>query len=214
MLEKLKGKKINESGYASIVETLVASIVLVISVTAAGLIINSGLKISLEAKNTTTAIGHIQDTISQIKATPYSELGLQTTGGNNDNTLNLTTNDTAGCDSLTATFQGVSQILNANGVPYCQVISPPGGEGIPFNIQTHITAHTQSAESALTTETLTNVSNFNAKKATIIASWFEGDLDTNGLPVMKTVQNEIILSPKTDICVPTVAGVGGECVYD
>lgn len=205
-------KKIKENGYASIVETLVSSVILVIAVTAAGVIINSGLRISLQANNTTKALEHAQDTLTVINATPYQNLGLITSGGDNQNTVNLSTVDTDGCSPFSATFESATQITNASGVPYCQIIYPPVGDGITYNIETHITEYDITTEETKTESDLENISPIEAKKITIIVSWFEGEIDELGAAQMKNVRTETILTPTIDTCVPDATGSGTVCL--
>lgn len=205
-------KKNTENGYASIVETLIASIILVISVTSAGVIINSGLKIKLEADSTTKALEYTQQIITQIKTTPYSDLGIITTGGDNTNVINFSNNDTEGCTPVAATFGGQSEILSTNGLPYCQVFTPSSNAGLTFSAETHVTEYSKTLEASKTPSDISSSEDFNAKKATIIVRWFEGDLDSNGDPIMKSVRNELILTPTLDSCIPTVNNEGGECL--
>lgn len=204
-------KNIKENGYASIVETLVASVILVIAVTAAGVIINSGLRISLQANNTTKALEHAQDTLAAIKAKPYSQLGLITSGSDNQNIVNFDTLDTEGCTPFEATFEGSNEIVNPAGVPYCQ-IKTPLDVGVDFNVETHITEYTNSDETLRTASNLETVNTLNAKKATIIVTWFEGQLDNNGRPEMKSIKVETILTPPLDSCVPDTTGEGVTCL--
>jgi hypothetical protein len=203
--------KIKENGYASIVETLVASVIIVIAVTAAGIIINSGLRISLQATNTTKALEHAQDTLAAIKAKPYSQLGLITSGGANQNIINLSTLDTEGCTPLQATFEGNNEIINPAGVPYCQ-IKTPLDVGVDFNVETHITEYDNSDETLRTVSNLETINTISGKKVTIIVTWFEGNLDNSGQPEMKSVKVETIITPPLDTCIPDTTGAGVTCV--
>ena len=207
LLTMLKEKP-NEKGFVSILETLIASIIVVISITAAGFIINSGLKISSQAQNTAYASSLAEQTFLKASALPYRQLATVSAGLGN-NVIDLQNNKTDGCSPINSIFSGETVIVSNNGIglPYCEVKTRNNLGGIEFNIQTYVTEYPQTAENNKNNVSFTATTFLEAKIVHVQISWFEGDLDGNNIPILKTLKAEKIFVPTISECFPTEEGV-------
>ena len=201
-------EKTNEQGFVSILETLVASIIVVISITAAGFIINTGLKISSQAQNTAYASYLAEQTLLKTSLLPYHQLETNLTGANNT-IIDLPNNKTDGCVSINSLPSNINIIISetGTGVPYCEVKTRDNTGGIEFNIQSYVTNYTKETENTLNNVSLTNETVLEAKIVHVQISWFEGDLDENNIPILKTLTAEKIFTPTISECFTTEEGV-------
>jgi hypothetical protein len=206
-VEYFKRFRKEESGLVSILETLVASIVVVISITAAGLIINAGLKIASNAQNTTQAVAYSEQVYLKAATMPYHKLSTITPGAN-VNTVDLTIGKTDGCKTLENNFAGEPMIttLTDTGLTYCEVKTRGGNSGTEFNIQTNVTRYSKANEASKTVSDLTTASGFEAKLISVEVSWFEGELDELGRPILRTVKSSRIFTPNASECIKPLEG--------
>jgi hypothetical protein len=205
---KVEHIKKSESGLVSILETLIASIIVVISITAAGLIINAGLKISSHAQNTIQAVTYADQVYLKAAALPYHKLSLQPIGVG-ANLLNLSEGKTTGCNILGANFNGEQVLLSdgEHGLTYCEVKTRNNAIGTEFNVQTHVTKYSTSSEILNNNSAdLLSVAGFEAKIVTVQVSWFEGELDEFGNPILKTIKSSKVFTPKTSECIKNDLG--------
>lgn len=216
MLSKMKSflKKINEDGYAGLVETLVGSVMVLLVMGATALAINTGLQSSLQAKGTTKAVNLIEKQFIKAKNIPYSTLGIKTSGEDNANVQNPDNKDTVGCSNYSSEFEGEVHVTKDNGLDYCQVISSETGVGTKYNVETHVTEVTSEdiMKDLDTTFYDFDASTFTAKRVTVKVSWFSGNFTANDLPIMESAQSEIVITPGLGDCVPSdKATVAMEC---
>lgn len=206
-VEYFKKLKKEESGLVSILETLIASIVVVISITAAGLIINAGLKIASNAQNTTQAVNFSEQVYLKASQIPYHKLSTVSPGAN-VNTVDLTIGKTDGCKTLENNFAGEPMIttLTDLGLTYCEIKTRGGAGGTEFNIQTHVTRYSKANESSKTVSDLTTAIGFEAKIVHVEVSWFEGELDELGRPILRTVKSSKVFTPTASDCIKPLEG--------
>lgn len=199
----------HEDGYAGIIETLVGSVIMLIALTGTALVINQGLQTNLVANNYSRAITFMDTAMLQAKTTPYANLAIKTSGGENQNFINPAAKDVTGCKPLTDPFEGEPVIEASNGLEYCE-IKQTLTSGTKFNVQTIVTEvnldGNQQDKQALNTN---NVSDFEAKRITVVVTWYDGKEEANGIPVMNQVQSEMTITPKIGDCIPV--SLGGSC---
>lgn len=216
MFVKMKNflKRLNENGYAGLVETLVGSVMVLLTMGATAIAINAGLQSTVEARSNSQAVTLIEKQFIKAKNMPYKTLSIKTTGDDNTNTQDPAGADTVGCRYYSSEFESETHITSTNGLDYCQVISRDNGVGSKFNVETHVTEITS-------TDVLKDLDgvyynfdagNFTAKRVTVIVSWFSGEFDVNKLPIMRSAQSEIVLTPGLGDCVPSgIATSNMEC---
>lgn len=200
-----------EQGYAGIVESLVGSIITLIAMMGTALAINHSLQTTLSAQNYTKAASYIQEVFATAKNTNYNALGISLEGGENNNTYNINNKDISGCSSYLQTFENEYHDENLAGLPYCQIKAPAVGQGINFNVETHVT---KVGAAELSNDFLNQFSYSNtlyAKRVTVIVTWWEGDRDANKLPILREAQAEILITPSLGFCPPATTGLVGGC---
>lgn len=207
MFKKMKKffTNLNENGYAGLVETLVGSVIVLLVMGATAMAINTGLQATLEAKNSSKAVSYIEKQFILAKNMPYKSLGINTTGEDNKNIVNPISKDMVGCSNYSSEFENELHVLNPTGLNYCEIIANENGEGVKFNVETHVTS--------VTGDDIINdfdglfydfdPGNFTAKRVTVIVTWFDGKFDANKLPVLNKVQSELVVTPGLGDCVPS-----------
>ena len=198
-------KALNENGYAGLVETLVGSVIVLLAMGATAIAINSGLQATLQAKHFTKATNLIEQTFTQAKSMPYADLSINTIGNDNKNVQNPTMSDTTGCNNYALQFENEDHIVSDKGIDYCRVIASDNGEGVKFNIETHVTKMS-SADVLKDLDGVFydfNTSYFHAKRVSVTVSWFDGEFDANKRPIMRTTQSEIVITPGLGACIPS-----------
>lgn len=198
-------KKLNENGYAGLVETLVGSVITLIVMAGTATAITTGLQATIKAQGHTKAVALIEKQFIKAKNLPYKGLGINIIGDENTNTQDLPGKDTVGCSQFSTDFENEKHVPIPNStLDYCQIISSDSGVGTSYNVETHVTEI--KGDSIL--KDLDSVfydfdtGNFTAKRVTVIVSWFSGEFDVNKMPIMKTAQSEIVITPGLGDCVP------------
>lgn len=210
-MQSLKKLFSNEKGFSSLIETLVGSIIMVIAITGAGLVINDNMQVKLEAMNQNKAATLIDNVFTKAKGMPYGELSVYNTMIPARDTFSY-----KGCDnSLSTSFEGESEITSTSesyGLPFCVKEQQVNGKGIGFNIETHVTnVGLSGLNNDLLNMNAININGFHGKRITVIVSWYDGEKDSNDLPVMRYSQAEITLTPNLGDCVPYAASSSGAC---
>ncbi len=200
-----------EQGYAGIVESLVGSIITLIAMLGTAIAINGSLQTTLTAQNYTKAASYIQEVVATAKNTDYNKLAVGLEGGENGNTFNLNNKDITGCSPYLQTFEDEYHYENLAGLPYCQIKSPTVGQGINFNVETHVTKVGAAEMSADFLNESSYGGTLYAKRVTVIVTWWEGDRDANKIPIMLTAQSEILITPSLGFCPPATTGLVGGC---
>ena len=216
MLLKMKSfrKALNENGYAGLVETLVGSVIVLIAMGATAIAINAGLQATLQAKHTTKATNIVEQVFTDAKGMPYSTLSINTIGNANHNVQDVNLKDMTGCTTYSTQFENEDHIVSEKGIDYCKVIDSDNGEGVKFNVETHVTKITSND----IIKDLDGVfydfdtSHFHAKRVSVKVSWFDGEFDANKIPIMRTVQSEIVITPGLGDCIPSTLSTNStEC---
>lgn len=128
--------------------------------------------------------------------------------GSNVNTVDLDIGKTDGCKTLGNSFAGELMVttLVEDGLPYCETKTRNNDGGTEFNIQTNITIYSKSSEASKTLSDLTTVNSFEAKLVSVEVSWFEGELDETGKPILRTVKSSRIFTPNASECIKSLEG--------
>lgn len=210
MMKKIFKLKSNEHGFTGLVETLVGSVIMFISLTATALVITQGLQTNIIANNHSRAVVILDTAMLKAKNVPYANLGVKITGGENSNVINPAGKDVTGCPPFETTFEGEPVVESTRGVDYCQVKTNADNGGTKFNVQTVVTeVNLAGAENDQQDSNTSEVSTFQAKRVSVIVSWYDNKKDAAKNPIMRQVQSEITITPKIGDCIP--APLGGTC---
>lgn len=204
-----------EEGYGGIVEALVGSVITFIAMSATALAINGSLQTTLSAQNYSKAASYIQEVFSVAKNTEYNKLGINLESEQSGNIVDIQAKDIQGCNPYLTTFEAeYHNEKSGSQLPYCQIKSPTSenGGGISFNVETHITnVGLTEINNDFRNQFGFNGSSVYAKRVTVIVSWWEGDRDVNKLPILKSAESEILITPSLGFCPPSVTGVTAGC---
>lgn len=181
-----------------------------LALTGTALVINKGLQTNLVANNYSRAITFMDTAMLQAKTTPYANLGVKVVGGENSNVINANSKDVTGCQPFTTPFEGETVVESDRGIDYCQIKQTLNSGGTKFNVQTMVTDVTlsDSAKDKQTTN-MTALSSFEAKRITVVVTWYDGSENKTGTPIINQVQSEMTVTPKIGDCIPV--SLGGAC---
>ena len=204
-----------ENAYSGIIEALVGSVITLIAMAGTGLAINGSIQMSMSAQNYSKAATYIQEVFAIAKNTNYPSLAVSTdasTSSENGNVINISSADVTGCSTYSTTFENELHYNLTAGMPYCQIKAPITGVGTSFNVETHITKVSLSdLSSDITSNTGFSSGNLYAKRVSVTVSWWEGKFDANKLPVMRSAQSEMLITPTIGFCPPAASGIAGAC---
>jgi hypothetical protein len=211
VMNKFFGIRTREDGYGGIVESLVGSVITFIAMAGTALAINGSLQTSLSAQNYTKAATYIQEVFAIARNTEYNQLGISIEGGDNTETIDINNKDIVGCNPYLQTFENEFHNEQLGGLNYCQ-IKEPSGKGINFNVETHVTnVGTEQLNSDFRGQFGFNSGTVYAKRVTVIVTWFEGDRTVNDLPILRSAESEILITPSMGFCPPSITGLVGGC---
>ena len=209
---KIFNSRTREDGYGGIIESLVGSVITFIAMAGTALAINGSLQTSLSAQNYTKAATYIQEVFAIARNVDYNQLGINITGNDNLETIDLNNKDIVGCNPYLQTFENEFHNEESGGMDYCQIKEPSSGIGINFNIETHITnVGTDELSNDFRGQFGFSNGTVYAKRVTVIVTWYEGDKDVNDLPIMRSAESEILITPSMGFCPPSMTGVIGGC---
>lgn len=197
---------INERGLSGIVEAIVGSIITFIAMSMAALLITNGLQNTLEARNIIKASNIAERVINEAKSKDYGNVGVLL---GDENIININAGKLTGCEPFSYNFEGGFTLVKPSGLEYCRVESDGG---LNFNIQTQVTLVDAAAfNEKIDSSNPVILSNFFGKKITVIVTWSEGDKDELGLPIMKSLRTETLLTPRLADCAPLYLAYDGGC---
>lgn len=202
----------NEDGFGSLIETLVGSIIMVIGITGAGLVINNALQVNLQSLNQNKAATIINDVFNDAKGLEYSQLAVYNTNFPARDDFSI-----VGCENvLNGSFENETEITTTSesiGLPFCVKEKQPNGKGISFNVETHVTnVGINGINNDLNGLNSLSINGFYGKRVTVIVTWYEGEKDSNELPVMVSAQSEMTFAPSLGDCVPYATTGTGACI--